>query len=69
MVPGIRPVWAATNDQKRIMTPAEALAAGADHLVIGRPITGDADPAAAARRIVTEIEAEIEAGSGAGAAA
>jgi len=56
MVPGIRPVWAATNDQKRIMTPAEAVAAGADHLVIGRPITGAADPAAAARRIVAEIE-------------
>ncbi|SMH56954.1 orotidine-5'-phosphate decarboxylase [Azospirillum agricola] len=56
MVPGIRPVWAASNDQKRFMTPAEAVAAGADHLVIGRPITGDADPAAAARRIVSEIE-------------
>ncbi len=58
MVPGIRPAWAATNDQKRFMTPAEALAAGADHLVIGRPITADADPAAAARRIVAEIEAD-----------
>mgnify|MGYP002401572931 CR=1 FL=1 len=57
MVPGIRPAWAAANDQKRVMTPAEALAAGADHLVIGRPITGDADPAEAARRIVAEIEA------------
>ncbi|HYH17209.1 MAG TPA: orotidine-5'-phosphate decarboxylase [Azospirillum sp.] len=56
MVPGIRPAWAAANDQKRVMTPAEAVAAGADHLVIGRPITGNADPAAAARRIVAEIE-------------
>ncbi len=56
MVPGIRPAWAAKGDQKRVMTPAEALAAGADHLVIGRPITGDADPAAAARRIVSEVE-------------
>ncbi len=56
MVPGIRPVWSATNDQKRFMTPAEAVAAGADHLVIGRPITAAADPAAAARRIVAEIE-------------
>ncbi|CAO3441662.1 Orotidine 5'-phosphate decarboxylase (EC 4.1.1.23) [Azospirillum argentinense] len=55
MVPGIRPAWAAANDQKRVMTPAEALAAGADHLVIGRPITGDADPEAAARRIVSEL--------------
>lgn len=66
MVPGIRPAWAAANDQKRVMTPAEALAAGADHLVIGRPITGDADPAAAARRILSEIDgAEIEEGAGA----
>ncbi|PWC56219.1 orotidine-5'-phosphate decarboxylase [Azospirillum sp. TSO22-1] len=56
MVPGIRPAWAAKGDQKRVMTPAEALAAGADHLVIGRPITGEADPAAAARRIVEEID-------------
>jgi orotidine-5'-phosphate decarboxylase len=56
MVPGIRPAWAALGDQKRVMTPAEALAAGADHLVIGRPITGDTNPAAAARRIVQEIE-------------
>lgn len=55
MVPGIRPAWAAAGDQKRVMTPAEALAAGADHLVIGRPITGDPDPAAAAARIVAEI--------------
>jgi len=55
MVPGIRPVWSATNDQKRFMTPAEAVAAGADHLVIGRPITAAADPASAARRIVAEI--------------
>ncbi|AWK86294.1 orotidine-5'-phosphate decarboxylase [Azospirillum thermophilum] len=57
MVPGIRPVWAAANDQKRLMTPAQAVAAGADHLVIGRPITGQPDPAEAARRIAAEIEA------------
>lgn len=56
MVPGIRPAWAAPNDQKRVMTPADALRFGADHLVIGRPITGAADPADAARRIVAEIE-------------
>jgi orotidine-5'-phosphate decarboxylase len=55
MVPGIRPAWAAANDQKRVMTPAEAVAAGADHLVIGRPITGAADPAEAAERINAEI--------------
>lgn len=55
MVPGIRPAWAAANDQKRVMTPGDAIAAGADHLVIGRPITGAADPAAAARRIAEEL--------------
>ena len=62
VVPGIRPSWAATGDQKRVMTPAEAVAAGADHLVIGRPITAAADPAEAARRIA----AELSAGSGQG---
>ena len=55
MVPGIRPNWAASGDQKRVMTPAEALAAGADYLVIGRPVTGAQDAAAAARRIAEEI--------------
>ncbi len=55
VVPGIRPSWAATNEQKRVMGPAEALAAGADCLVIGRPITGARDPAEAARRIIAEI--------------
>jgi len=55
VVPGIRPSWAAANDQKRVMTPAEAVAAGADYLVIGRPITQSPDPVAAARRIAAEI--------------
>jgi orotidine-5'-phosphate decarboxylase len=53
--PGVRPTWAVANDQKRIMTPTEALQAGADYLVIGRPITGAPDPAAAAARIALEI--------------
>lgn len=57
MVPGIRPAWAAAGDQKRVMAPGEVLAAGADHIVVGRPITGAADPAAAARRILDEIPA------------
>ncbi|MGE5381631.1 MAG: orotidine-5'-phosphate decarboxylase [Methylocystaceae bacterium] len=56
ITPGVRPVWAETNDQKRIMTPREAYQAGADYLVIGRPITSAADPAAAARRIADELE-------------
>jgi orotidine-5'-phosphate decarboxylase len=55
IVPGVRPEWAGTDDQKRVMTPAEAVAAGADYLVIGRPITRAADPAEAARRIADEI--------------
>lgn len=57
VIPGIRPAWAATGDQKRVMTPVEAIAAGADHLVIGRPITQADDPADAARRIADEIAA------------
>lgn len=57
VTPGVRPAWAAADDQKRVMSPAEAIAAGADYLVIGRPITRATDPAAAVRRIVDEIEA------------
>lgn len=56
VVPGIRPDWAAAGDQKRVMTPAEAVAAGADYLVVGRPITQADDPIDAARRIAAEIE-------------
>jgi orotidine-5'-phosphate decarboxylase len=53
--PGIRPAREMAGDQKRIATPAEAIAAGADYLVVGRPITGAPDPVAAARRLVAEI--------------
>ena len=55
VVPGIRPADASTQDQKRVMTPKQALAAGADILVIGRPITGAADPAKAARDILASL--------------
>jgi orotidine-5'-phosphate decarboxylase len=57
VVPGIRPAGAAVGDQKRVMTPAEALARGADVLVIGRPITGAQDPAAAAAEIAAGLAA------------
>ena len=55
VVPGIRPEWAAANDQKRIVTPSDAVALGADYLVIGRPITAAEDPAEAAMRITDEL--------------
>jgi orotidine-5'-phosphate decarboxylase len=56
VTPGIRPAGAATGDQKRIMTPARAIAAGADYLVVGRPVTEAADPKAAADAIQVEIK-------------
>ena len=57
VVPGIRPAGSAVGDQKRVMTPAMAIQAGATHLVVGRPIMKAEDPAAAAKAIVTEIAA------------
>ena len=54
--PGVRPEWAAANDQKRVMTPSEAIKNGADYLVIGRPITKAKDPKKAAKMIIEEIE-------------
>ena len=57
VVPGIRPAGAALGDQKRVMGPREAIAAGASRLVIGRPITDAPDPAAAARAIAAELAA------------
>ena len=55
MVPGIRPAGSDVGDQKRVMTPKEALDAGATHLVIGRPITGAKDPAQAAADILATL--------------
>lgn len=55
VTPGVRPVFAAADDQKRIMTPAEAISQGADYLVIGRPISAASDPIVAAEKIVEEI--------------
>lgn len=57
MVPGIRPAGTAHGDQKRVLSPAQALAAGATHLVIGRPITEAPDPVAAARAILSDLGA------------
>ena len=56
VTPGVRPSWAKAQDQRRIMTPKEAVAAGSDYLVIGRPITADPDPREAARRVIEELK-------------
>jgi orotidine-5'-phosphate decarboxylase len=56
VTPGIRPAGSDVGDQKRVMGPADAIEAGASHLVVGRPITAAADPAAAARTILAEMK-------------
>jgi orotidine-5'-phosphate decarboxylase len=56
VTPGIRPAWAATQDQKRVMTPAEAVLKGADYMVIGRPVTGAPSPRDAFALIVKELK-------------
>jgi orotidine-5'-phosphate decarboxylase len=58
VIPGIRPSWSEPGDQKRILTPRQAVAAGADYLVIGRPITATGDPKRAVLRIIDELEGE-----------
>lgn len=57
VTPGIRPAGAAHGDQKRVLTPADAIRAGASHLVVGRPIVASGDPRASARAIIEEIAA------------
>ena len=55
VTPGVRPAGAGHGDQARVVTPAEAIAAGASHIVVGRPITEAEDPAAEARAILEQI--------------
>jgi orotidine-5'-phosphate decarboxylase len=59
IIPGIRSAGSEEQDQKRTMTPAEAVAAGADYLVVGRPITTARDPTIAAKQILEEIESAL----------
>ena len=62
--PGIRPTWAAAQDQKRILTPAKAIAKGVDYMVIGRPITQASSPAEAFLRIAEELNRAVNASDG-----
>lgn len=60
VTPGVRPRWAEVGDQSRIATPASAIAAGASHLVVGRPVTAASSPAQAAARILSDIEGVLD---------
>jgi len=59
VTPGVRPSFAALDDQKRVTTPAEAIAAGADYLVVGRPIAKADDPISAAEKILEEMSSAL----------
>jgi orotidine-5'-phosphate decarboxylase len=61
VTPGVRPAGSDVNDQARIVTPAEAMSAGATHIVVGRPISAAADPGKAARAVVEEMESALVA--------
>lgn len=61
MVPGVRPDWSAKGDQKRVMTPAEAIRHGADYLVIGRPVTQASNPIDALKRIADDLDRDLAA--------
>jgi orotidine-5'-phosphate decarboxylase len=56
LTPGVRPAWAGKDDQKRVMTPGEAIEAGADYIVIGRPVLKAQDRQDAVKRIIEEVE-------------
>jgi len=60
LCPATRPTWAAVNDQVRVDTPTEAIKAGVDYMVIGRPITDAQDKVAAANLIIDEINSALE---------
>lgn len=60
VTPGIRPAGGEAGDQKRVVTPSDAIKAGADYLVVGRPVTGASEPVKAAEAIVTEITAALK---------
>ena len=59
VTPGIRPVGSDAGDQKRIMTPTDAIASGSSHLVVGRPITAAPDPKSAAQAVLDEIASAV----------
>jgi orotidine-5'-phosphate decarboxylase len=61
VTPGVRPAGSDSGDQKRVMTPGDAIRAGADYLVVGRPITQAADPVAAAKAVVAEVAKALSA--------
>ena len=55
VTPGVRPEWASKGDQKRVMTPGEAISKGADYIVVGRPIMGASDVRDAAKKVIDEM--------------